>query len=98
MSLDPIKATNPDMLPGGNSTESIVEVDSDVITTAPIITNDDILEQVQKDHSPGSDKEDGSDDSSLNDEAPERALRAEVESALDVLKNVSIISKTREET
>ena len=85
------------MLPGDNSTESIVEVDSDVITTAPIITNDDILEQVQKDHSPGSDKEDGSDDSSLNDEAPERALRAEVESALDVLKNVSIISKTREE-
>ena len=97
MSLDPIKATNPDMLPGDNSTESIVEVDSDVITTAPVITNDDILEQVQKDHSPGSDKEDGSDDSSLNDEAPERALRAEVESALDVLKNVSIISKTREE-
>ena len=97
MSLDPIKATNPDMLPGDNSTESIVEVDSDVITTAAIITNDDILEQVQKDHSPGSDKEDGSDDSSLNDEAPERALRAEVESALDVLKNVSIISKTREE-
>lgn len=97
MSLDPIKATNPDMLPGDNSTESIVEVDSDVITTAPIITNDDILEQVQKDHSPGSDKEDGSDDSSLNDEAPERALRAEVESALDVLENVSIISKAREE-
>lgn len=97
MSLDPIKATNPDMLPGDNSTESIVEVDSDVITTAAIITNDDILEQVQKDHSPGSDKEDGSDDNSLNDEAPERALRAEVESALDVLKNVSIISKTREE-
>lgn len=97
MSLDPIKATNPDMLPGDNSTESIVEVDSDVITTAATITNDDILEQVQKDHSPGSDKEDGSDDSSLNDEAPERALRAEVESALDVLKNVSIISKTREE-
>ena len=85
------------MLPGDNSTESIVEVDSDVITTAPIITNDNILEQVQKDHSPGSGKEDGSDDSSLNDEAPERALRAEVESALDVLKNVSIISKTREE-
>ena len=97
MSLDPIKATNPDMLPGDNSTESIVEVDSDVIRTAPIITNDDILEQVQKDHSPGSDKEDGSDDSSLNDEAPERALRAEVESALDVLNNVSIISKAREE-
>ena len=96
MSLDPIKATNPDMLPGDNSTESVVEVDSDVITTVPIITNDDILEQVQKDHSPGSDKEDGSDDSNLNDEAPERALRA-VESALDVLKNISIISKTREE-
>ena len=43
----------------------------DVIATAPVITDDDILEQFQKDHSPEFDEEDGCDDESLNDEVPE---------------------------
>ena len=51
----------------------------DVIATAPVITDDDILEQFQKDHSPESDEEDGCDDESLNDEVPERPSRSEVE-------------------
>ena len=65
-----------------------------VISTAPVITDDDILEQFQKDHSPESDEEDGCDDESLNDEVPERPSRSEVESALDVLKNASLFSNT----
>ena len=39
------------------SAKNIVDVDNDVIATAPVITDDDILEQFQKDHSPESDKE-----------------------------------------
>ena len=60
------------MVPEDISAESIIDVDNDVIATAPVITDDDILDQFQKDHSPESDEEDGCDDESLNDEVPER--------------------------
>ena len=95
-SLDALKAADPDMVPEDFSAESIVDVDN-VIATAPVITDDDILEQFQKDHSPESDEEDGCDDKSSNDEVPERPSRSEVESALDVLKNASLFSNTGEE-
>ena len=85
------------MVPEDISAESIVDVDNGVIATTPVITDDDILEQFQKDHSPESDEEDGCDDESLNDEVPERPSRSEVESALDVLKNASLVSNTGEE-
>ena len=85
------------MIPEDISAESIVDVDNDVIATAPVITDDDILEQFQKDHSPESDEGDGCDDERLNDEVPERPSRSEVESALDVLKNASLFSNTGEE-
>ena len=96
-SLDALKAADPDMVPEDISAESIVDVDNDVIATAPVITDDDILEQFQKDHSSESDEEDGCDDESLNDEVPERPSRSEVESALDVLKNAALYSNTGEE-
>ena len=51
-SLDSLEAAHPDMVPEDISAESIVDVDYDVIATAPVITEDDILEQFQKDHSP----------------------------------------------
>ena len=70
-SLDALKAADPDMVPEDISAESIGDVDNDVIATAPVITDDDILEQFQKDHSPESGEEDGCDDESLNDEVPE---------------------------
>ena len=85
------------MVPEDISAESIVDVGNDVIATAPVITDDDILEQFQKDQSPETDEEDGCDDESLNDEVPERPSRSEVESALDVLKNASLFSNTGEE-
>ena len=93
-SLDALKAADPDMVPEDISAESIVDVDNNVIATAPVITVDDILEQFQKDHSPESDEEDVCDDESLNDEVPERPSRSEVES---VLKNASLFSNTGEE-
>ena len=70
-SLDALKAADPDMVPEDISAESIVDVDN-VIATAPVITDDDILEQFQKDHPPESDEEDGCDDEILNDEVPKR--------------------------
>ena len=96
-SLDALKAADPDMVPEDISAESMVDIDNDVIATAPVITDDDILEQFQKDHSPEFDEEDGCDDESLNDEVPERPSRSEVESALGVLKNASLFSNTGEE-
>ena len=47
-SLDELNAADPDMVPEGLSVESVVDVDNDVITMAPIITEDDILEQFTK--------------------------------------------------
>ena len=67
------------------------------MTTAPVITDDDILEQFQKDHSPESDEEDGCDDESLSDKVPERPSRSEVESVLCVLNNASLFRNTGEE-
>ena len=55
-SLDALKAADPDMVPEDISAESIGDVDNDAIATAPVITDDDILEQFQKDHSPESDE------------------------------------------
>ena len=75
------------MVPEDISAESIVDVDNDVIAIAPVITDDDILEQFQKDHSPESDEEDDCDVESMNDEVP----------VLDVLKNASLFSNTGEE-
>ena len=97
-SLDALKVAYPDMVPEDISAESIVGIDDDVIATAPVITDDDILEQFQKDHSSESDEEDGCDDESLNDEVPERpSIRSEAESAVDVLKNAALYSNTGEE-
>ena len=97
-SLDELNAADPepDMVPEGLSVESVVDVDNDVITTAPIITEDDILEQFTK-QQPGSDEDNDDEEESLADVAPERPSRSEVESALDVLKNAALYSSTGEE-
>ena len=51
-SLDALKAADLEMVPEDISAESIVDVDNDVMATDPVITDDDILEQFHKDHSP----------------------------------------------
>ena len=96
-SLDALEAADSDRVPEDISVEGIVDVDYDVIATAPVITDDGILEQFQKDHSPESDEEDGCDDESLSDKVPERPSRSEVESVLGVLNNASLFSNTGEE-
>ena len=41
-SLDALKSADPDMVPEGLFTENFIEVDHDVIATAPFTTEDDI--------------------------------------------------------
>ena len=84
------------MVPEGLSVESVVDVDNYIITMAPIITEDDILEQFTK-QQPGSDGDNDDEEDALDDVAPERPSRCEIESALDVLKNAALYSSTGEE-
>ena len=45
-SLQQLHDIDPDMVPEGVTPESLIDVDNEVITTAPIITDDDILRNV----------------------------------------------------
>ena len=45
-SLMQLHGIDPDMVPEGVTPESLIDVDNEVITTAPIITDDDILRNV----------------------------------------------------
>ena len=69
--LDALKAADSDMVPEGLSAEKVINVDHDVIATAPCITEDDIIVQFQT-HQAVSDK-DGNDcdEKTVNDVAPE---------------------------
>ena len=84
-SLEQLQAVDPDMVPEGVTPESVVNVDNDVITTAPMITDDDILTSVttQQEDSDGDDKDE-------EEVAPKRPSRFQVESAIDVIRNTAL--------
>ena len=67
----------------GCSTESIVDVDHDVIATVPSITDDDILEKFQTHQAESDEEGNDRDDETVSDIASEQPSRLEVESALN---------------
>ena len=95
-SLDALKATDPEMVPEDLSADNLVDVDKDVIATAPVLTEEDILEHFRE-HRQESEGEDERDNVTNNDVAPERPSRSEVESAPDILKKISLYSTTGDE-
>lgn len=96
-SLDALKASDPDMVPTGLSTENVINVDHGVITTGLYVTEDDILEQFQT-CQVESDKDDNdSDGKTVNNVVPELPSRRAVESVLDAFKNAAPYGTTEDE-
>ena len=82
-SLQQLHDIEPDMVPESVSPESLTDVDNEVITTAPMITDDNILRSVTTNQLEQSDEGDDN-DKEVEEAAPERPLRFQVESAIDV--------------
>ena len=83
-SLQQLHGIDPDMVPEGVTPESLIDVHNEVITTAPIITDDDILRSVTTNEQEQSDEDDDNHEA-VEEAAPERPLRFQVESAIDVI-------------
>ena len=87
---------DPDMVSEGVTPESLIDVDNEFITTAPMIADDDILRNVTTNQQEQSD-ENGDNDGEVEEEAPERPLRFQVQSGIDVVRNASLYSSNGEE-
>ena len=94
-SLQQLHDIDPDMVPEGVTPESLNHV-NEVITTAPMITDDDILRSVTTNQQEQSDEDDDN-DKEVEETAPERPLRFQVESAIDVIRNAALYSSNGEE-
>ena len=95
-SLQQLHDTDPDMVREGVAPESFIDVDNEIITTAPLITDDDILRSVTTNHQKQSNEDDDYDEE-VEETAPEQPLRFQVESALDVIRNAALYSSNGEE-
>ena len=93
--LQQLHDINPDMVPEGVTPESLIDVDSEVITTATMITDDDVLRSVTTNQQEQSDEDDN--DEEVEEAAPEQPLRFQVESVIDVIQNAALYSSNGEE-
>ena len=103
-SLQQLHDIDPDMVPEGVTPESLIDVDNEIITTAPMITDDDILRSVTTNQQEQSDEDDDNDEevedassTSSSFLSTERPLRFQVESAIDVTRNAALYSSNGEE-
>ena len=95
-SLQQLHDIDPDMVQESVTPESLIDVDNEVITTAPMITNDNILRRVTTNQQEQSDEDDDNDEE-VEEATPERPLRFQVESAIDVIRNTALYSSNGEE-
>ena len=95
-SLRELHDIDPDMVPRGVTPESLIDVDNEVITTAPMIADDDTLRSVTTNQQEQFDEDDDNDEE-VEEAAPERPLRFQVESAIDVIRNAALYSSNGEE-
>ena len=94
-SLQQLHDIDPDMVREGVIPESLIDVDNEVITTAPVITDDDTLRSVTTNQQEHSDEDD---DNNEEEEGatPEGPLRFQVELAIDVIRNAALYSSNGE--
>ena len=78
------------MVPEGATPKNLNDVDNEVITTVPIITDDDILRSVTANQREQSDEDDDN-NKEVEEAAPERPLRFQVESTIDIIRNAALI-------
>ena len=95
-SLQQLHDIDPDMVSEGVTPESLIDVDNEVITTGTMITDDDILRNVTTNQQEQSDENDDNDEG-VEEEAPARPLRFQVQSVIDVIRNASLYSSNGEE-
>ena len=95
-SLQQLHDIGPDMVPESVTSETLIDVDNEVITTAPMITDDDILRSVTTNQQEQSDENDDNDEE-VEEAVPGRPLRFQVESAIDVIRNAALYRSNREE-
>ena len=95
-SLQQLHDIDPDMVPEGVTPESLIDFDNEVKTTAPRITDDDVLRSVTTNQQEES-YEDDDNDEEVGKAAPERPLRFQLESAIDVIRNAALYSSNGEE-
>ena len=84
------------MVPEGVTPESLIDVDNEVITTALMTTDDDILRSVTTNQQEQYDEDDGH-SQKVEETAPKRLLRFQVESTIDVIRNVGLYSSNGKE-
>ena len=70
-SLQQLHDIDPDMVPEGVTPESLINVDNEVITTAPMIVDDDILRSVTANQQEQSDEDDDNNEE-IEEAAPKR--------------------------
>ena len=95
-SLQQLHDIDPDMVPEGVTPERLIDVDNEVITTATMITDDDILRSVTANQQELPDEDDDNNEE-VEKAAPERPLRFQAESPIDVIRNTALYSSNREE-
>ena len=78
------------MVPEGATPKNLIDVDNEVITTVPIITDDDFLRSVTANQQEQSDEDDDN-NKEVEEAAPERPLRFQVESTIDIIRNAALI-------
>ena len=84
------------MVPEVVTPESLTDVDNEVITTAAMITNDDILRSTTTNQQEQSDEDDDNDEE-VEEATPERPLRFQLESAINIIRNAALYSSNGEE-
>ena len=95
-SLQQLLDIDSNMVPEGVTPESLIDVENEVITTAPMITDDDILRSVTTNQQEQSDEDDDNNEE-VEEAAPERTLRFQVESAIVAIRNAALYSSNGEE-
>ena len=84
------------MVPEVVTPESLTDVDNEVITTAAMITNDDILRSTTTNQQEQSDEDDDNDEE-VEEATPERPLKFQLESAINIIRNAALYSSNGEE-
>ena len=92
------RGIDPDIVPEGVTPESLIDVDKEVITMTPMITDDDILKSVTTNQQEKSDKDDDNNEE-VEEVAPERPLRfqSQVELPIDNIRNAALYNSNGEE-
>jgi len=94
-SLNELRQVDSSMVPDNATATTLVSLDDEVITTAPEISDNDVIEEIRDHQQQGDDEESDDDDPSIEeiiDPVVEKPSRSAIESAIDALKDAAMFS------